>query len=75
MYDNNSVDKTVAIAQKAGAVVRRECRQGKGSVIRTMFREINADCYLIVVGDDTYPLEEAPVLCRRVLYDNVDLVI
>lgn len=74
VYDNNSVDKTVAIAQKAGAVVRRECRQGKGNVIRTMFREINADCYLIVDGDDTYPLEEAPVLCRRVLYDNVDLV-
>ena len=59
VYDNNSIDKTDRIAQQEGAIVRYEYRQGKGNVIRTMFRDINADCYLMVDGDDTYPAENA----------------
>ena len=57
VYDNNSSDKTGEIAQEAGAVVRHEYRQGKGNVIRSMFREIDAECYLMIDGDDTYPAE------------------
>lgn len=59
VYDNNSTDKTVEEAMKAGAIVRYEKRQGKGNVIRLMFREIEADCYLMIDGDDTYPAEHA----------------
>ena len=55
VYDNNSIDGTDEIARNAGAIVRYETKQGKGNVMRTMFRNIEADCYLIVDGDDTYP--------------------
>ncbi|MBO7636669.1 MAG: glycosyltransferase, partial [Paludibacteraceae bacterium] len=57
VYDNNSKDDTDKIASEAGAIVRYEHRQGKGNVIRTMFREIDADCYIMIDGDDTYPAE------------------
>lgn len=59
VYDNNSTDHTDEIARKAGAIVRYEYRQGKGNVIRSMFRDIEADCYLMIDGDDTYPAENA----------------
>ena len=59
VYDNNSTDKTDIKAEKAGAIVRYETRQGKGNVVRTMFRTIDADCYLMIDGDDTYPAESA----------------
>lgn len=75
VYDNNSTDDTDKIALKAGAIVRYEYRQGKGNVIRTMFREIDADCYLMIDGDDTYPAENAAEMCNLVLHDNVDMVI
>lgn len=75
VYDNNSSDGTDAIALKAGAVVRYEHRQGKGNVIRTMFREIEADCYLMIDGDDTYPAENAQEMCRLVIEEKVDMVI
>ena len=67
VYDNNSTDNTAAIAARAGAVVRREYAQGKGNVIRRMFREIDAECYLMTDGDDTYPAEFAAEMCRYVL--------
>lgn len=75
VYDNNSTDGTDEIARAAGAVVRYERRQGKGNVIRTMFREIDADCYLMIDGDDTYPCENAPEMVKQVLENNVDMVI
>lgn len=75
VYDNNSVDCTSYIAKNAGAIVRYEKRQGKGNVIRTMFREIEADCYLIVDGDDTYSAEDAIELVNGVLNDKADMVI
>lgn len=75
VYDNNSTDHTDKIAREAGAIVRYERRQGKGNVIRTMFREIDADCYIMVDGDDTYPAEYAPEMARLVLEENVDMVI
>ena len=75
VYDNNSADGTDRIAQEAGAIVRYEKRQGKGNVIRTMFREIDADCYLMIDGDDTYPAENAREMVRSVLEDHVDMVI
>lgn len=75
VYDNNSSDGTDEIAKKAGAIVRYETKQGKGNVIRTMFREIDADCYLMVDGDDTYPAESARKMCDYVLEKNVDMVI
>lgn len=75
VYDNNSHDETASIAQKAGAVVRHEYRQGKGNVIRTMFREIDADCYLMIDGDDTYPAENAKEMCELVLSGKADMVI
>jgi glycosyltransferase involved in cell wall biosynthesis len=75
VYDNNSTDHTVEEAQKAGAIVRKERRQGKGNVIRSMFRQIDADCYVLVDGDDTYPASHAKEMCRRVLEDGVDMVI
>lgn len=75
VYDNNSVDHTDEIAQKAGAIVRYEYRQGKGNVIRAMFRDINADCYLMIDGDDTYPAECAREMCDLVLQRKADMVI
>lgn len=75
VYDNNSKDGTYEIARKAGAIVRYERRQGKGNVIRTMFKEIDADCYLMIDGDDTYPAENAREMVNYVLEDKVDMVI
>ena len=67
VYDNNSTDHTDDIAREAGAIVRYEYRQGKGNVIRSMFREIDADCYLMIDGDDTYPAENAREMVNLVL--------
>lgn len=75
VYDNNSKDKTDEIAKEAGAIVRYEYRQGKGNVIRSMFRDIDADCYLMVDGDDTYPAEFAPEMVNLVLNKNADMVV
>ena len=75
VYDNNSKDRTAEIAEKAGAIVRHEYRQGKGNVVRTMFREIDADCYLMIDGDDTYPAESAKEMCDYVLDGKADMVI
>lgn len=75
VYDNNSTDGTMEIAAKAGAVVRHEYRQGKGNVIRRMFREIEAECYLMVDGDDTYPAESAPKMIDLVLTRQCDMVV
>ncbi len=75
VYDNNSKDGTDAIAREAGAIVRYEYRQGKGNVIRTMFREIDADCYLMIDGDDTYPAENAREMVDLVLEKHVDMVV
>ncbi|MBE6679114.1 MAG: glycosyltransferase [Ruminococcaceae bacterium] len=75
VYDNNSTDGTAEIAQKAGAVVRHEYRQGKGNVVRRMFREINAHCYIMADGDDTYPAEYAPEMASLVLDKKVDMVV
>ena len=75
VYDNNSKDRTAEEALRAGAVVRREYKQGKGNVIRAMFREINAECYLMVDGDDTYPAEDARAMCDAVLQNGMDMVI
>ena len=75
VYDNNSTDKTGDIARKAGAIVRHEYKQGKGNVIRTMFREIDADCYLMVDGDDTYSASNAKDMCDIVLEGKADMVI
>lgn len=75
VYDNNSTDKTSSIAIAHGAIVRKETHQGKGNVIRRMFREIDAECYVLVDGDDTYPAEIAQELVSPVLYDGVDMVI
>ncbi|MGN0347069.1 MAG: glycosyltransferase family 2 protein [Lachnospiraceae bacterium] len=75
VYDNNSTDKTAEIAAAAGAVVRYEYQQGKGNVIRRMFREIDALCYVMVDGDDTYPMEYAREMTALVLEKNVDMVV
>ena len=75
VYDNNSTDGTAEIAAAAGAVVRHEYQQGKGNVIRRMFREIDAQCYLMVDGDDTYPAEFAPEMISKVLDRGVDMVV
>lgn len=75
VYDNNSKDRTAEIAEKAGAVVRKEHLQGKGNVIRRMFREIDAKCYIMIDGDDTYPLEFAPEMARLVLEEQADMVV
>jgi glycosyltransferase involved in cell wall biosynthesis len=74
VYDNNSTDDTAKIAAEAGAIVRREYRQGKGNVIRSMFRDIDADCYLMVDGDDTYPAEYAPQFVKIILEGKADMV-
>lgn len=75
VYDNNSSDDTANIAAEAGAIVRHEPRQGKGNVVRSMFRDIEADCYIISDGDDTYPAAFAPVLQREVLEGRADMAI
>ena len=75
VYDNNSTDKTVEIAEEAGAVIRHEYKQGKGNVIRRMFREIDAECYLMIDGDDTYPLKNAREMVDRVLVHQADMVV
>lgn len=75
IYDNNSKDKTAEIAKKAGAVVRYEHMQGKGNVIRRMFREIDAECYIMVDGDDTYPADLGREMVDEVLINNVDMVV
>jgi len=75
VYDNNSTDDTDTIALEAGAIVRREYRQGKGNVVRSMFRDIKADCYLLVDGDDTYPADSAREMCDLVLTKGADMVV
>ena len=75
VYDNNSTDGTDEIALRAGAIVRYEYRQGKGNVVRSMFRDIDADCYLMIDGDDTYPAENARQMVDLVLDKGVDMVI
>lgn len=75
VYDNNSSDRTVELARNAGAVIGYEYRQGKGNVIRRMFREIDAECYLMVDGDDTYPMDCAREMAERVLSHNADMVV
>ncbi len=75
VYNNNSTDNTARIARDEGAVVRHEYVQGKGNVIRRMFREIEAQCYIMVDGDDTYPMEFAPEMVDKVLYHNADMVV
>lgn len=75
VYDNNSTDGIDKIAEAAGAVVRYEYQQGKGNVIRRMFRDIDAECYIMTDGDDTYPAEYAREMADKVLYRNVDMVV
>ncbi len=75
VYDNNSTDGTAEIAEKAGAIVRHEYRQGKGNVIRSMFRDIEADCYIMTDGDDTYPAQYAKEMEEMVLKKNADMVV
>ena len=75
VYDNNSTDRSAKLAAGAGAVVRRERKQGKGNVIRRMFREIDARCYIMVDGDDTYPLEYARQMADKVLCEDSDMVV
>lgn len=75
VYDNNSTDKTADIAKEHGAIVRYERKQGKGNVMRSMFRDIDAECYILVDGDDTYPAEAAPELVFAVTENGGDLVI
>ena len=75
VYDNNSTDRTAELAKNAGAIVRKEPHQGKGNVVRAMFRDIDADAYVLVDGDDTYPADEVRKLLAPVLYDRADMVI
>lgn len=75
VYDNNSRDRTVELAREAGAVIRYEHMQGKGNVIRRMFREIDAHCYIMVDGDDTYPMEYAREMVDKVLNNHTDMVV
>ena len=75
VYNNNSTDDTAKIAAEAGAIVRIEYKQGKGNVIRRMFREIDAECYIMTDGDDTYPAEFAPQMADMVLNKNCDMVV
>lgn len=75
VYDNNSTDGTDEIAKKAGAIVRYEYKQGKGNVIRRMFRDIDAECYVMIDGDDTYPVEAAPEMIARVFEHSADMVV
>lgn len=75
VYDNNSTDGTDEIARNAGAVVRYEHQQGKGNVVRRMFQEIDAECYIMIDGDDTYPAEDGPEMAELVLKGGADMVI
>lgn len=75
VYDNNSTDNTGELAHKAGAIVRHEYMQGKGNVIRRMFREIDAECYIMIDGDDTYPAEEIPKMANYILTKKYDMVV
>ena len=75
VFDNNSTDRTAEIALNAGAIVKKVYQQGKGNVIRAMFRQVEADCYLMIDGDDTYPAEEALKLVTPILEDRADIVI
>ncbi len=75
VYNNNSSDRTVELAEEAGALVRNEYMQGKGNVIRRMFREVQAECYVMVDGDDTYPMEYAAEMVDKVLNHNADMVV
>ena len=75
VYDNNSTDRTVELAREAGAEIRYEYKQGKGNVIRRMFREIDAECYIMADGDDTYPAEDAREMANMVLEKKVDMVV
>ena len=75
VYDNNSEDRTAEVARDAGAVVRKEPLQGKGNVIRRMFREVDAECYIMADGDDTYPAEASIEMAKRVLEDQADMVV
>ena len=75
VYDNNSTDGTAEIAKAAGAVVRFEHQQGKGNVIRRMFREIDAECYIMTDGDDTYPADAAPAMVSKILERKTDMVV
>lgn len=75
VYDNNSTDDTAKIAAECGAIVRHEYKQGKGNVVRSMFRDIDADCYIMVDGDDTYPASFGPVLEKLVLEGKADMAI
>lgn len=75
VYDNNSIDRTADVAREAGAVVRCALNQGKGNVVRKMFQEIDARCYIMVDGDDTYPAADAALMVEKVLRDGVDMVV
>ena len=75
VYDNNSTDGTAELAARAGAVVRHEYQQGKGNVMRRMFREIDAEAYILVDGDDTYPAEAAPEMVAAVTERQADMVV
>src|SRR5260370_4605365 len=75
VYDNNSIDGTVAAAQHAGAVVRRETHQGKGHVVRRMFNDIEADIYVLVDGDATYDAPSAPAMIEKLIGDRLDMVV
>lgn len=75
VYDNNSKDRTAELASAAGAIVRKETKQGKGNVVRSMFKEIDADIYVLVDGDDTYPAEEVEKLIKPVVDGEADMVI
>lgn len=75
VYDNNSTDRTVELAEQTRAIVRHEYKQGKGNVIRRMFREIDAECYLMIDGDDTYPLDCAAEMVEKVLNHGADMVV
>lgn len=75
VYDNNSTDDTYNIAKNAGAIVKHEVRQGKGNVVRSMFRDIEADCYIMADGDNTYPAEFGPILEKEVLEGRADMAV
>jgi len=75
VYDNNSTDETASAASAAGAVVGRECRPGKGNVVRRMFSEIDADIYLMVDGDNTYDAASAPLLIDKLVAEGADMVV
>lgn len=75
VYDNNSTDHTDEIARQAGAVVRYEHQQGKGNVVRTMFREVDAECFIMVDGDNTYPADSARAMADHILNNHADMVV